>query len=589
MIRFSAMKTFFTFLILGFIPFAPLFAQEDQAMEFLKAEIQRTARQRDEAQKKLLEVESLSADKIRFLSQEQLGIQKRLNQSARDKLQLESNARISQTAIKRTEAELAAREQELQALRQQQMTSRQKFEEVTRELSAKLAEAELSASNPVGEGDEKLAAEREKLRQEIQDRDRKLAEAESARQQDLQNLHKLQNDNAQLTEQLENAKRVEALANAKLAALEFRLGNLQLELSQQYQERSDLEQEKERLQGVIQDLNERLKVAEANSVPKAQFDEISNNLEQVLAENKDLKSELSRRKQVPDLRKEYESTRKQRDLLQAKEKTLLSKVENLEQDLDTARQDTRNLSVQNRRLQSQLKQEQKIREKMESEISDLESILKDAKAAGIQETDLEDVALLVAEMEREKEAFRKDAITHRENVDLLRAELDNQNSEQLEQIRDLQNMLGRQIEEITANQNKIEKLETRAAHLEKVKIQKDQLVKLQTKSREDMRTLAKHIYELRSELVQSKETQRKAILAIQKNKELSMELDNVRAEMEKIRRKNASIQNQQVSKEDKIRELRIERDTDRARSKALELEKRSLLLELQKLQKELSP
>ncbi|MDF3127873.1 hypothetical protein P0Y35_01560 [Kiritimatiellaeota bacterium B1221] len=583
------MKALFYLLILGFTPFAPLFGQSNQALEFLKAEIQRTARQRDEAQKKLLEVETLSADKIKFLSQEQLEIQERLNQSTREKLQLESNERIAQAAIKRTEADLAAREQALQELRQQQIQSRQEFERVTRDLSAKLAEAERAGSSQTAGPDEDLAAERERLRQEIQAREKKMLQAEAARQLDLQKLHQLQNDNDRLTADLENTQRREALANAKLAALESRLGNLQSELAQQYQERSELEQEQERLLGVIQNLNDRLKEVEANTVPKSQFDELSTSLEEALAENRQLKSELSRREQVPDLRKEFEDTQKQRDLLQAKEKTLLSKVENLEQDLVVANQDSRKLTIQNRRLQDQLKQEQKIREKMESEISDLETILKDAKAAGIQEKDLEDVALLVAEMEREKEAFRKEAITHRENVDLLRAELDNQNSKELVQIRDLQNMLSQQIEEITSNQKKIQKLETRAAHLEKVKIQKDQLVQMQTKSREDMRTLAKHIYELRSELVQSKETQRKAILAIQKNNELALELDRVRTEMDKIRRKNASIQNREFSNEEKMRELRIERDTDRARSKALEQEKRALLLEIQKLQKEISP
>ena len=578
------MKKPFTLLILGFLSFSALFAQQDQALEFLKAEIQRTARQRDEAQKKLLEVESLSAEKIKFLSQEQLGIQKRLNQSSRDFLQLESNQRISQTAIKRTEAELMAREIEVKNLRQQQITSRLEFERVTRDLSAKLAEAALSATNNTGEEGAQLADERERLRQEIQEREKRLVDAEAARQQDLKDLHQLQQENAQLSADLDTSRRGEALAQAKLAALESRLGNLQQELVQQYQERSDLEQEQERLQGVIQDLNNRLLDAEANSVPKARFDEIAATLEQALAENQELKSELSRREHIPDLRKEFENTRKQRDLLQAKEKTLISKVETLEQDLNTANRDSRKLGLQNRQLQNQLKQEQQIREKMESEISDLESILKDAKTAGIQDSDLEDVALLVAEMEREKEAFRQEAITHRENVDLLRAELDNQNSNQLVQIRELQNMLGQQIEEITSNQNKIEKLEARSTHLEEVKVQKAQLVQMQTKSREDMRTLAKHIYELRSELVQSKETQRNAILTIQKNKELLRELDDVRAEMEKIRRRNNTIQNLDVAKEETIRNLRIERNTDRARSTALEQEKRALLLQLQNLQ-----
>src|SRR5690606_2200222 len=120
------------------------------------------------------------------------------------------------------------------------------------------------------------------------------------------------------------------------------------------------------------------------------------------------------------------------------------------------------------------------------------------------------------------------------------------------------------------------------------KIQKEQLLKLQTKSRQDMRTLAEHIYELRSELAQSREIQRKAVLAIQKNKELADELIDVRAEMEKISRKSDSIRNADEAKEDRIRALRIDLEIDRARSEALEQEKRELLKELQDLQRKLS-
>ena len=92
----------------------------------------------------------------------------------------------------------------------------------------------------------------------MQARDTRLSELEAARQQDLNDLNALRQMNQQLTEDLNSSKRAESLANAKLAALESRLGGLQQELANQYQQRSELEQEKEKLEWVITDLQTQL-------------------------------------------------------------------------------------------------------------------------------------------------------------------------------------------------------------------------------------------------------------------------------------------------------------------------------------------
>jgi chromosome segregation ATPase len=526
------------------LPGISVSAQDTTAVEFLKAEIQRTARQRDEANKRLLKTESLSADKIKILSEEQNGLQKRLNQTSKSLLELEAAAQMSKVAIERSEQALQAKEADLQALKTQQRNAQVEFERVTEALNAKLAAAQALALPDAGAEAAELAAQREQLRQDLQAWDTRLSELEAARQQDLIDLNALQQMNQQLTEDLNSSKRAESLANAKLAALESRLGGLQQELANQYQQRSELEQEKEKLEGVITDLQTQLTEAESN----------------------------------------FEAVRKQRDLLQAKEKTLTSKVDQLEKRLEESDGQNRALARQNEFLEKQLKDERRIRERMENDIADLRATMQKAKDAGIQEEDLEEVALLVAEMEREKEAFREEAMTHRKNVDVLRAELDNQSNAQQVQIRELQQMLVLQLEEMAASQKKIQNLEARSATLDDVRKQKAQLVTLQTKSREDMRTLAGHIYELREELVKNKETQRKAVLAIQKNQELANEMDAVRAEMEKLKRLNAALQNVDSAKEDRIYELRQELETKKAQSEAMEREKRELILELQRLQ-----
>ncbi|MGA0332553.1 MAG: hypothetical protein ACO3N7_00190 [Kiritimatiellia bacterium] len=553
---------------------------QEEALEFLKAEIQRTAKQRDDAQKKLLETQTLSAEKVKVLSQEQRELQQRLNQIAREMLELRAGERMSKAAMERVERELQERENLIQNLRNQQQVSRQEFEEATRQLSERLAEAQMQAQESAGPEAAKLAEERETLRQQINLQEKQLMDLEAARQRDLNELSELRTLNQQLSQDLNLSRRGEALANAKLAALESRLGSLQQELATQYQERSKLEQEQERLQGIIQDLQTRLSDAENNRVPREQWEELSNTLQQAREENQALRNELSRREEVPDLRRDYEKLRKQNDLFQAKELTLRGKVEELETKLEGAQSE-------NRQLQRQLREAQKVREQMTREISSFESILQEAKAAGIQEDDLEEVALLVAEMEREKEALRKEALQHRNNVDLLQAELDNQNSAQRKQIKDLQVMLGQQLEEITSARKKISELEVRSATLDEVRQQKAQLVKLQDKSRQDMRTLARHIYTLREELVSNKETQRKAILAIQKNQELADELGTLRAEMERIRKMNLSIQDHEAGKEEQLRKIRQELEIGRARSQALEQEKIALQLELQNLRRAL--
>ena len=549
-----------------------LSAQTDEALEFLKAEIQRTSQERDAAQKKLLQAETLSVEKVNVLRKEHADLQKRLNQRSRELLELEAGTRMSKAAMNRAERELLDREDQIQKLRQEQQRSRKAFEESTRQLSAKLAEAELKALKNTGPEGARLAEERERLRQEVRDQAQELLNLEAARQRDLTELHDLQNLNTQLSEDLAASRSSESLAKAKVAALESRLEILQQELANQYQERSELEQEQERLKEIIQDLEGRLADAEENRVPQAQYDEISSQLEQAQQENE-------------VLRKDVKTLRKQNDSRRSNEISLETKLETLEEDLDRSEREKRQLVDETRQQQRQLKDERRIRAKLQREIASLEEIMQEAKAAGIQENDLEEVALLVAEMEREKEAFREEALRHRKNVDILQAELDSQNASQQAEIRQLQTMLNQQLTAITTSQRKISYLEAQTDTLDNVRKQKDQLVQIQKESRKDMRTLANHIYTLRRELVKNKETQRKAILAIQKNQELADELGSLRAEMDRIRQMNLSIQDHESGKEERMRDLRRELEMGRVRSQALELEKRQLQLELHKLRK----
>lgn len=572
------------FFLLFSLSASNLRAQSDESLDFLKAEIQKAAQQRDEARKRLLEVESDSADKVETLSSAQVDLQKRLDAASKNLLELEASAQMSKVAMERSEAEIAKKDQQIETLRQQQIETVKKYQETTRELKEELDQANLKGSESTESAAADLVAERNQLKEIILTRDRELKNLIDSQEKTQAQLDQFKELNSQLSTELKASQRSEALANAKLTALESRLSTLQQELANQYQERSELEQEKERLQGVIKDLQVRLDEAMNTRVPQSQMDDLNATLQNALSENQRLRDELASRENVPDLRKEFENIRKQRDLLQAKEKGLISKVDTLEEKLDVADSERKKSDLINRQLERDLREERRISEKMAKEIADLEKIMEDAKSAGIEADDMEDIALLISSLEREKEAFKQESIASRKDVDLLRLELDNQKSSQRIQISQLQDMLGRQLEEITSSQKKIEELEIRSSTLDEVRNQKAKLIRQQDRSKQDMRTLAKHIYHLRDELAKSKETQKKSMLAIEKNRELANELENVRKEIQKLNRLHSAIQNRDENKDTRIRTLRSELESGRARAQALEQEKRELINQLRVMQ-----
>ncbi len=243
--------------ILAVLIFSTQTLRADEALDFLKTEIQRTARQRDEARKQLLKEQSDAELRVNALSEAQQQLNK----------QLESNAQREQSAAEQSE----------------------------------------------------------------------LAQL-----------------NSQLQQELRDVRRAESLATAKQAALESRLDHLQSELARQYEMRSELEQEQERLQTIIAELQARLSEAESTRVPQAELEQVPSILREALAENEKLREDLERREQIPDLREDFERVQRHRDLLQATQKTLTTRLDDMQHSLEKESADKVALRRQLQHIQSQL-------------------------------------------------------------------------------------------------------------------------------------------------------------------------------------------------------------------------------------------
>lgn len=504
----------------------------EQAVILLREEIQRAARQRDEARKEFLEIQTEAESQIRSLSEAQLELSRQLERADKSLLELEAESRQSAAAVQRAEEEILRKDGALRELEAQLAENRARLEEIqSRPASRESRDAEAEVL-------EQLARQQEELTQ--------LEEARSQAEADRSALEQL---NRELRESLAATQRAESLSNAKLAALEARLDNLNLELERLYQERSDLEQEQERLHGVIADLQTRLTDAEENRVPRAELQALQNQLTAAEEENRMLRSELEERRAVPDLREAYAAAKRDRDLLQAKQKTLSSKVSSLEESLQEERRGRVDERERRRGLEVELSREQRQRRELEKEIRRLQSGLEAATAAGIEKEEIAEVSMLVAELEEENRMLKQESLQYREEADRLMSELTDAQSSQSVQIRELQTVLGEQMIQLTDAQRKIDALEAKTITLDSVRLERDNLISVRDRSRRDMKVLARHIYELREELVERRNLENQL-------KNSGMDRQRLQQEIEKQQRLTRALREEQERKDRQILELR---------------------------------
>jgi chromosome segregation ATPase len=470
----------------------------DEALEFLKTEIQRTARQRDEARKQLLETQSDAEMRVNALSEAQESLNRQLEENSRELLNLEAAARMSRSSVERAEEEIEARDARIQSLEQQQVQNRSQLQGLQQQLQ------DMQATEA---GHLDLQQDYQDLQNTLQDRDAELEALRVQRNQSAAEQAELSELNNQLQQELRNTRRAESLATAKQAALETRLSHLQSELAQQYEMRSELEQEQERLQAVIADLQNRLDLAESTRVPQAELEEVQATLDAALSENQKLREDLLSRQEIPDLRGEFTQMRRERDLLQATQKTLMTRLEEMQQTLE---------------------QEQQNAEERSS--------------------------------------------------DFARRELDRE-----QQLAALQTMLEDQQTQYAAAERQIEILEGGNSNLEEVKGQRDNLIQMRDRSRQDMKTLATHIYTLREQLVDSRQKQIQMNRAAQQQGLLSQALYESKKDLDSLNRLNNALLREGREKETRIRQLRLDLESGHDRARRIESEKQALQRQLQEI------
>lgn len=208
------MKVLCTLLFCMMIPIPGL---SQDVVTVLRQELERTAEQRDQARKEFLEMQTEAESQIRELSGTQLELSHQLETASKSLLELEAEAGRSTAALRRAEEELATRDEALSQLQQ--------------EVARNLQELQTLRARPESDRNPEVQQE---LEQTIQTLQRELESAIQSRDQALADRGTLEKLNAELRESLRSTQRAESLSNAKLAALESRLDNLNEELARLY-------------------------------------------------------------------------------------------------------------------------------------------------------------------------------------------------------------------------------------------------------------------------------------------------------------------------------------------------------------------
>lgn len=523
------------------------------AVSVLAGEIRRAEAERDRTRKQLLELENESQEAIETLRQREAELNEQLGATGRRMRELESSAEMSRTAMERARAELRESEGAVEELRSQQLEARRRYAELLNRMRQN-----------AGAGG--LAEQRDKLREELAEKGRRLEELQSSREAAVGEVEELKGLNDHLRNELNTAKRAESLSNAKLTALESRLENLRRELARQYEERSALEQDKQRLEHEVRDLRSKLADAVENRVPKAEVEALREQLTRTEERNQSLQKELTAQEHVPDVRPELAAAARERDLLAAKEKMLVGKLERTGEELKTESIRRKAYERQNKLLSDELKSEMARRKELETRTESLAEELERARETGVPPEELAAVEDVLADMRAENLELKTVMENQRSTVDFLNRELNEEQSGRRQEVRDLQGALRDQLAAYNQARRKIEQLDAKSATLDAVRAQRAELEMKREKSRTDMKLLAEHIYDLRRRLKEGSEAKLQARAAGERNMEL-------RSEMEKTARLNRALLEENARRDGRLVRMRMELE---ARDRELRRLKREL-------------
>jgi len=561
------MPTFFCCLVLaGAIP---VHLTAEEPVELLLQEIRRTVEERDSARKELLKTQSDSDEALETLHREKQGLSQALEQKSNQILELEAAVSQSALAAERAREELQAKNRAIAEMEADQVWMQRKYDQV-------LEQVQTLSSSASAEELRTLRAQQTQLQRRLQTANQQLLELRGGRGIAAGEQQALEKMNQELTNSLNQARRAEALSNAKLAALENRLTTLRNELSLQFEERSRLEQEKEQMEQTIGQLQSDLDQALQNRVPREEVDELQSRLNQALEENRQMQDELAARREIPDLREDFALVKRERDLLSAQKKTLDRKLKRAQSSLMDEQENRQELSQQNRDLKELLRGERKRAKELEKDIRSLKAGVQAAENAGIDAKALVSVRRLLEDMKQENRDLKTLVKSQKNTVDSLMQELTEEENKRNLKVRELQGMLGQQLNELAEAQKQLKKLEYTENELDFVREQRETLIQRQHASRRDMKTLAKHIYELREKVKRGEVAEADLVREQQRSRGLSSTIRNLRRELTNLERMQKVVSTEKLERDREIRNLRQQLRKEEAQRSALQAEKQAL-------------
>jgi chromosome segregation ATPase len=290
----------------GLLLAVPLRA-EAPPLRLLQEEMQRTVAERDAARRRLLQLQADTEPQVKALGEERAALQARLEELNRSLMETQAAAAVSSAALRRAEAELSLRNQRVDDLRREQLVNREVYTRLLRQmqtLNQRTNEGTPADATATDAQRQSLEMQRQILLEDIARKEAETQKALADQKAIEAERDQFKSLNETLAEELRTSRRAESFANAKVAALENRMGILREELEEQYRIRSELEQEREGLQKKLTEAEARAKEEQNQSKELARD---NRRLQDQLRDQDEARKKLE--KQTEELRKEVENAR----------------------------------------------------------------------------------------------------------------------------------------------------------------------------------------------------------------------------------------------------------------------------------------
>lgn len=520
----------------------------DDPVDTLVRELRRADVERDHARKDLLRVQSDSKEATAQLLRQRRELADRLDRKSKEILTLEAAVHRSALAAEQARRELESTNRTLQKLEGDRMWTQKKYEQVLERVEA------LTDSASAGEV-ETLTRQRDRLRDQLRRTSEEMRDLRDGRGEVADEERTLRDQNRELSASLDAARRDQSLANAKVDALESRIDHLRDELARQYEERSRMEQENERQRRDIEDLRSELSNALDQRVPL---------------------------EEVQPLRERMSIVEQERDLLAGQKKTLDRQLDRTTKNLENERKTRQRLSGENATLRRQARAERDRAREMEKDVKSLRSALDRAEASGIDASDLADAHRLLEDMKEENRELKDELEQQRGSVDHLMRELTEKENERNLKLRDLQNMLGEQLNELADARKRIQHLQRVENELELVREQRSTLVQRQHATHRDMKVLARHIRDLRAKVRTGEAAEADLERERRRSRGLSHTIQDLRRELTNLERVVEVVGQEKNRHQSREQELRRQLRQREAQQRRLEAENIALERQLRK-------